>query len=326
MAGMASVLGGAVTSATSVMGRLPVIGELRRQVVAPVRNTLAIDRMSGEQYTDPPGDPGLFGPGSVTWRVHAHPSMLIAGLAALIQQTTHPLAMAGVSDHSNYRDDPLGRLGRTASFVTATTYGSTEVAEQMIEAVKAVHTRVKGTAPDGRPYDASDPELIVWVHMTEVVNFLRAHQRFVPLPVWGEAADRYFHEMAVIPERLGATGVPRSRSEARAYFRRIRAELSVGDQARDTIEFLTTPTMATINPLLGLGHRLIIEAAIGLLPGWTREMTGLQRSPAVLDRALDWTVLRPATFAMLSALQFAGGEAPELSDARRRCAQEPLGV
>lgn len=316
--------GGMTGIVASVVRRLPVIGELRKQVMAPVLDTLSMARMPGEQYRDPPGDPGLFGPGSVTWRVHAHPSMLVAGLAALIQQTAHPLAMAGVADHSNYRDDPLGRLGRTASFVTATTYGSSEVAEQMIEVVKAIHTRVKGTAPDGRPYDATDPELILWVHMTEVVNFLRAHQRFVPFPVRGDEADRYFHEMAVIPERLGARNVPRCRLEVRAYFRRMRPELYLSQQAQDTIDFLMTPSTRRISPLFGIAHRVVIEAAIGLLPNWTRDLLGLRRSPAVLDRALDWTVLRPATFAMLAALQLAGGEPSELTEARRRCAQEPL--
>ena len=308
-----------MTGAGGVMGRLPLIGVLRDEVVAPVRNALASDRMPGEQYTTPPGDPGLFGPGSVTWRVHAHPSMLVAGLAALIQQTAHPLAMAGVTDHSNYRDDPLGRLARTASFVTATTYGSTEVAEQMIQSVKAIHARVKGTAPDGRPYAASDPELIVWVHMTEVVNFLRAHQRFVPFPVRDEAADRYYHEMATIAERMGAHDVPRSRAEARAYFRRIRPELYVSEQAQETIDFLTTPVMAEMGPLMGLAHRVLIEAAILLLPAWTRDILQLRRSPALLDRTIDWAMLRPATFTMLAVLQVAGGQSPELVEARRRC-------
>src|SRR5215207_7800240 len=108
---------------------VPLIGAtLQRQLMAPIARTLSADRLPFEQYTDPPGDPGLFGPGSVTWRVHADPSMLVGGLSALMLQTVHPLAIAGVEEHSNYREDPLGRLSRTGSFVTGTTYGSTEAA------------------------------------------------------------------------------------------------------------------------------------------------------------------------------------------------------
>src|SRR5918994_1672742 len=119
------------------LGQVPFIGgALQQQLMAPIARTRAAARLPFEQYTDPPGDPGLFGPGSVTWRVHADPSMLIGGLSALLLQTLHPLAMAGIEEHSNYRDDPLGRLGRTGSFVTGTTYGSTDTAERLIRLVQ----------------------------------------------------------------------------------------------------------------------------------------------------------------------------------------------
>ena len=156
-------------------------------------------------------------------------------------QTLHPLAMAGVEEHSNYREDPLGRLSRTGSFVTGTTYGSTEAAERLIKLVRGIHRKVHGTAPDGRPYSADDPDLVTWVHATEVSSFLRAHQRFTPFPVRGDQADRYFHEMAVIAERLGGEDIPRSRVAVRAYFRHIRPELEAGEQALGAIEFLTKP-------------------------------------------------------------------------------------
>src|SRR5262249_36577427 len=97
-------------------------------------------------------DPGLFGPDSVTWRVPASRSMLVGGLRAVFVQTLHPLAMAGVAQHSRYRTDPLGRLSRTASFIGATTYGSTTDAEAAISDLRRVHARVRGVAPDGRPY------------------------------------------------------------------------------------------------------------------------------------------------------------------------------
>ncbi|MGH9112931.1 MAG: oxygenase MpaB family protein [Acidimicrobiales bacterium] len=299
---------------------MPLIGStLQRQLMAPIARTLAADRLPFEQYTDPPGDPGLFGPGSVTWRVHADPSMLIGGLTALLLQTLHPLAMAGIEDHSNYREDPLGRLSRTGSFVTGTTYGSTETAERLIKLVRGIHRKVRGAAPDGRPYSAGDPELVTWVHVTEVTSFLRAHQRFVPFPVRGEQADRYFHEMATIAERLGASEVPRTRAAMRTYLRAMRPDLEAGDQARSAASFLTTPGRDPRNPLMGPAHQAVIKAAIGLLPAWARDMLGF-RHPTVLD----WATVLPATHLLMGTLRFAGGPPLPLVEARRRCAAQPL--
>ena len=301
------------------LGQVPLIGgALQQQLLAPIIRTLAADRLPFEQYTDPPGDPGLFGPGSVTWRVHADPSMLIGGLCALLLQTLHPLAMAGIADHSNYREDPLGRLGRTGSFVTGTTYGSTETAERLVRFVKRIHRKVRGTAPDGRAYSASDPELVAWVHVTEVFSFLRAHQRFVPFPVRGEQADRYYHEMATIAERLGATDVPRTRAAMRAYFRVMRAQLEASGRTLDAVRFLTTPGRDPVNPWLSGAHQVVIQASVGLLPAWAREMLGM-RHPTLVD----WATVLPATHLLMGALRFAGGPPPALVEARRRCAAEP---
>jgi uncharacterized protein (DUF2236 family) len=301
------------------LGQVPLIGgALQQQLLAPIVRALAADRLPFEQYTDPPGDPGLFGPGSVTWRVHADPSMLIGGLCALLLQTLHPLAMAGIAEHSNYKEDPLGRLGRTGSFVTGTTYGSTATAERLIRLVRRIHRKVRGTAPDGRAYSASDPELVAWVHVTEVFSFLRAHQRFVPFPVRGEQADRYYHEMATIAERLGATDVPRTRAAMRAYLRAMRPQLEAGEQTRDAVAFLTAPSRDPLNPLLFGAHQVVIQASVGLLPAWAREALGM-RHPTLVD----WATVLPATHLLMGALRFAGGPPPALVEARRRCAAEP---
>jgi uncharacterized protein (DUF2236 family) len=300
------------------LGTLPVVGGvLRQQLMAPIVASLSVDRLPFEQYTDPPGDPGLFGPGSATWRVHGDPSMLIGGLSALILQTLHPLAIAGVAEHSNYREDPLGRLSRTGSFVTGTTYGSTETAERLIKLVKGIHRRVRGIAPDGRPYAASDPHLVTWVHATEVANFLKAHQRFNPFPVRGDQADRYLHEMGVIAERLGAERIPRTRVALRAYFRELRPELEAGEQCVDAVRFLTAP-MRGGNPMLAAAHQVVIQAAVGLLPGWARDMLGL-RLPSVAQQA----VVGPAALALMGALRLTG-EPPPITEARARCNQVPV--
>jgi uncharacterized protein (DUF2236 family) len=301
------------------LGSLPGLNLVQAQLRATLSRSMGAGApgLPGEQYSEPPGDPGWFGPGSVTWRVHADPSMLVGGIAALLLQALHPPTMAGVADHSNYREDPFGRLARTSSFVVGTTYGSSEAAERLVRVVKAVHRRVVGTTPEGVPYTATDPDLITWVHTTEVASFLAAHQRFVPFPVRGDAADRYFHEMAVVAEKLGATWVPRSRVAVAAYFREMQGEMAYGDQAREAVRFITTP-IRNPNPMVGLSHQALIQAAVGILPPWARDMLGF-RQPMVLD----WAMVRPATHALMNTLRFAGGTPPPLVEARRRCAAEP---
>ncbi|WP_207855834.1 oxygenase MpaB family protein, partial [Pseudomonas sp. 79_C] len=127
----------------------------------------------------PKGDPGLFGPHSISWQVHGDfPSMLVGGISALMLQLLHPLALAGVWDHSNFREDLLGRLRRTSQFISGTTFGATRDAEWLIDKVRTIHLQVTGTAPDGRPYAASDPDLLTWVHVAEVSSFLAAHLRY----------------------------------------------------------------------------------------------------------------------------------------------------
>ena len=125
----------------------------------------------------PTADPGLFGPDSVTWRVHGDPSMLLAGFRALLLQATHPLVMAGFDDNSFFRGDPWGRLARTSTFLAVTTFGPADDAQRAVDKVRGIHRRVRGTAPDGRAYEAGDPHLLEWVHIAEIDSVLRAHQR-----------------------------------------------------------------------------------------------------------------------------------------------------
>lgn len=285
---------------------------MRQAVLRPVRSAFGADRFPEEQYTDPPGDPGLFGPDSVTWRVHADSSMLIGGISAIILQTLHPLAMAGVSDHSDYRQRPFERLSRTSSFVTATTYASTPVAESIIEVVRSVHTHVVGIAPDGRPYRADDPALLRWVHVAEVASFLGAHRRYHLLPVTGPDQDRYFDEVAVVAERLGATDLPRSRAEVADYFDAVRPELRAGEQALDSIGFLRIPPFS--QPILQIAYQIVLQAGIALLPGWARGMLGLRPQPL-----REVAAVRPAAATLLQVMRLAGGTPPPVREARARC-------
>ena len=120
-------------------------------------------------YREPKGDSGLFGPGSVTWRVHSNPvALAVGGVAAVILELAEPRVRAGVWDHSSFRTDPLGRMRRTAEATMLTTYGPSEAAKQRIALVNRIHQKITGVTPNGTPYRAMDPELLLWVQVTAV--------------------------------------------------------------------------------------------------------------------------------------------------------------
>lgn len=227
---------------------------------------------------NPKGDPGLFGPHSVSWQVHGDfPSMLIGGISALLLQALHPLALAGVWDHSNFRQDMLGRLRRTSQFISGTTFGSTHDAEWLIEKVKTIHLQVTGSAPDGRLYAASDPDLLTWVHVAEVRSFLAAHLRYRNPDLSNVAQDAYYSEIALIAERLGARDVPRSRQEVADYLHRVRPQLVCDERSREVVRLLlNAPAPSRMAKPVG---DLMMQAGIALLPDWAGDMLDLRRGP-----------------------------------------------
>jgi uncharacterized protein (DUF2236 family) len=286
-------VGGALTGAVD-----SAVTGVRSQIGRSVRRMVAGDRKPVRDLSRPAeGDLGLFGPDSVTWRVHADASMFVGGLRALLLQMLHPLAMAGVADHSDYRRHPDRRLARTALFVATTTYGTTEEAEAAFATVRRVHHSVVGTAPDGRPYAASDPHLVAWVHHAEVDSFLRAYQRYGSEKLSSADADRYVAEMAVICEHLGGEPPARSVAELRSYFRSVRPELRAGSQAHDAARWLMVPPL----PLAARpAYAVIAPAAVGLLPRWAQHELWLPLLPGV-----DPVVVQPAARALLRTLTWA---------------------
>ncbi|MCD5974134.1 MULTISPECIES: oxygenase MpaB family protein [Pseudomonas syringae group] len=226
---------------------------------------------------NPKGDPGLFGPDAVCWRVHGDfPSMLIGGISALMLQALHPLALAGVWDHSNFRQDMLGRLRRTGQFISGTTFGSTHDANWLIDKVRTIHLQVTGTAPDGRPYAASDPDLLTWVHVAEVSNFLAAHLRYLNPELSLADQDKYYDETAVIAERLGARNVPRSARAVAEYLKQIRPQLLCDERSREVLRILlNAPAPSLLAKPMGA---LMMQAGIDLLPDWASEMLGVQQT------------------------------------------------
>ena len=152
--------------------------------------------------------PRWFTPEDPIWRVHADASMFAGGIASLLLQSLHPLAMAGVAGHSGYKSDPWGRLQRTSHYIATTTYGTIEDAEAAIARVRAIHERVRGRDERGRAYRASDPHLLLWVHVAEIDSFLRAYQAFGARPLGPREMDRYVEQTAVAARLLGVPGAP----------------------------------------------------------------------------------------------------------------------
>ena len=248
------------------------------------------------------GDLGLFGPGSAVWQVHGDPAMIVGGVRALMLQTLHPLAMAGVADHSDYRHNPLGRLHRTGAFIGMTTFGTTEVAARAIAQVRDIHLHVTGAAPDGRSYRAEDPELLRWVHVALVDSVLAAYRRYGARPLSAADADRYLEEYAVVALELGADHVPTTTADVRRYLRDVRPQLHSGRQAGRTMRFLLTPPLPLV---LRPPYSLVAAAAVGLLPGWARRMLAVPTVPLV-----DRMAVRPAMTVFLRTAGWALGPPP----------------
>ena len=244
-----------------------------------------------------PTDPPLIDMTSPVRTVHADPAMFVGGVRSLLYQTLHPTTMFAVSEHSDYRNDPLGRLHRTAHFLGATTFGAASEARQAIEVVRAIHGTVTGVTADGKPYRADDPHLLGWVHATEVDSFLRSHQRYGTARLSTSDRDAYVADMAPIGEALGVRDAPRSTAELRARLAAYRPELASTRQSRETTRFLFAPPLprATL-PF----YALIFGAAVGLLPRHARAMLMLPLAPGV-----DPLVLRPATTALTRTLRWA---------------------
>jgi uncharacterized protein (DUF2236 family) len=230
-------------------------------------------------------------------RVHADASMFVGGLRALLLQSLHPLAMAGVAQHSDYRTDPWGRLQRTADYLAVTTFGPAVDAELVVARVRAVHERVKGTARDGRSYSAGDPHLLRWVHICEVDSFLAAHRVYGAEPLTRAEADAYVADMAIVAERLGVNHAPRTVSELRAEFREYRPELRGTPEAREAARFLLVDPPL---PLVARGPYAVLgAAAVALLPMWARWPLRLPYLP-VTERL----VARPAGDALTRLIRW----------------------
>jgi uncharacterized protein (DUF2236 family) len=279
----------------------PLRDRLRRRVAVALR-----DRVAGEDNAakaaiiwDKPGE-RWFAEADPVWRVHADAAMFVAGIRALLLQSLHPLAMAGVAGHSGYKGDPWGRLQRTSTFLATTTFGTIADAEALIERVRGIHQGVRGRAPDGRPYAASDPHLLKWVHVAEADSFLRAYQRYAATPLTPAEADRYVAQACVVATRLGVIDPPTSVAGLNATIESYRPELESTPAARDAARFLLLhpPLPWSARP----GYGALAGAGVALLPPWARRHLALPALP-LADRAIALPLGGAATSVIRWALQ-----------------------
>ena len=280
-------------------GSMGDVDQMRQAVADAIRSR--VGGPSGEEYTRSlfaSSGPRWFGQERPIWRVHADASIFVGALRALLLQSLHPLAMAGVADHSDYRHDPWGRLQRTARFLTATTYGTAAQAEEACARVRQVHQRVRGVAPDGRPYDANDPHLLTWVHLAEVDSFLAAHQRFGAAPLDRAGCDAYVDDLARVATELGVPDPPRTVVDLRYQLAAYRPELGGAGAARDAARFLLLQPPV---PLAARAPYTVLGAtAVSLLPWWAKVMLRIPPLPVT-----ETIVIRPAGKALVSAMRWA---------------------
>jgi uncharacterized protein (DUF2236 family) len=270
-------------------------------------------------------DPGLFGPDSVTWRIHADPSMSLAGFRALYLQALHPLAMAGVDQHSDYRSDPWGRLQRTGEWIGLTTFGTLAEIEPAAAMLRRIHSRVRGVDPvTGEAYTADDPELLLWVHCGAVDSFLSTYRRCGG-PLAPGDGDRYVAEQVRVAPLVGLDPalVPDSEAALAAYFERVRPQLRITPAARTAARFSLAPPMPLWTQLATPARPAwvgLVTLAFGMLPRWARAMYTPLGLPLVVlpGQELATTAAGRALRTALLAVPADRREGPHLKAARAR--------
>jgi uncharacterized protein (DUF2236 family) len=232
----------------------------------------------------PAGDDPLYGPGSITWRVHADPVFAIGGVRALILQALHPLTMAAVAQQRGFEDDFWGRLDRTGSYVATLTFSPATEAKRLAAQVRGIHRRLRGTDPaTGEQFRLDCPDLLLWVHCCEVESFLSTARR-AGAPLTDAEADTYLAEQVLAAQLIGIPPamVPSSVVEMKQYFREVRSELRLTDEARRGVRVLAVPPMPKKVRFLTPARPAwagLAGVAFALLPAWARRMYRLPGLP-----------------------------------------------
>lgn len=219
-----------------------------------------------------------FTPDDAVWIVHDDAAMFTSGITALLLQSLHPMAMAGVAGHSGYKSDPWGRLERTSNWIGRTTFGTIEDAEALVAKIRGIHDRVRGKDYKGRPYFAADPHLLRWVHVAEAWSFLEGYKQFGSGMLTPAQADEYVRQVGHAGGLLGVDPVPQTVAELEAAIDDYRSELEVSPAALEAADFLLEepPLPLWARPAFGL----LSAGGVSLLPDWAASMLQLRQTRA----------------------------------------------
>lgn len=254
---------------------IPAVAVLRDAVVSSTVDLFSHGPDPLEHTLSYAGDPGLFGPTSVTWRVLGDPASFVGGIRAMLVQAAQPEVAAGVSQHSRYRQDPLGRLSRTSAYVTATAYGAMPEVHAAVRIVNTRHRGVVGRSHRGRPYAAAAPQLAAWVHNTLVDSFLVANQQYGPERLSCREADRFVAEQVAVGRLLGADPLPTTAAALSEWICG-HPGLAPSPGQREAIEFLRRPPL----PLpMRIAYGFLYRAAVATVPPTIRDVIGVNRTP-----------------------------------------------
>jgi uncharacterized protein (DUF2236 family) len=261
--------------------------QLRRRVNRDIRRAVGLSKEPPPRCNDP--EEAYFALDSVARTIHGDlPPMLVGGLGSLFIQMLHPHTMAGVAQHSRYREDPLGRLLQTANFIGFTTYGTRDQAYASIERVLAVHQAVRGVADDGVSYFANDPHLLAWVHAAETSMFLTAYRRYGARRLSDDDGDRYVKEMARLALDLGMVNPPTSVAELEATVQRFRPELRLSPDGAVARDFVIRGVQRGL--IQRSANWLLVRGSFALMAPWQIELLGVRRRPMT-----DRLFIHPAT-------------------------------
>ncbi|MCY4163346.1 MAG: oxygenase MpaB family protein [bacterium] len=247
---------------------------LRSRIINSVSGMFAHAETPLAHTADYPEDPGLCGPGSVSWQVIGDVSVFVGGVRALLIQAAHPEVVAGVDDHSRYREDPLGRLSRTSFYVTSATYGAMPEVTEAIARVRTAHKAVSGYSERNRPYSASTPEFAAWVHNTLTDSFLEAYQVFRGRLSEAEA-DQFVVEQTQVGEMLGASPMPLSARDLRRWITS-HPDLAPSSGMHAALRFLRNPPIPMLQKI---GYQVLMNGAITTIPEPVNQVLGLSVPP-----------------------------------------------
>jgi uncharacterized protein (DUF2236 family) len=276
---------------TTSSGAILLPGPLQRQI-----DELAQSFLQPQQTIDfsrPEGEPALIPPESISWRIFKNPvAVFIGGVTAVLLEFAEPRVRDGVWQHSSFRTDPLNRLRRTGLAAMVTVYGPRSKAEAMIAGVVRRHEHVTGWTSEGEPYRANDPMLLDWVQATAGFGFTEAYHAYVRC-LTAEERAALFAEALSTARLYGATGAPASQEELEVLLETMQPRLVASPIV---FEFLKIMEHVRILPAPARPvQRVLLKAAVELLPAWVREHLGL---------GPHWT-LRPPERAVVRALALA---------------------